>query len=213
MPTKTKETTAKKKASVKKEETVKKTAKKAEAIAEKVEKVEKEEVIAKKEPEVKAEEAVAEVLDFSNATVIIDGEEMTTEPTDKNAKYFSGVGRRKSASARVLLFTRGTKEFIVNGKDYKEYFQTFDLQQKAIGSLNKMKSLERFRVMVKVSGGGLTGQAEAIRLAIARALIDFSVDYRKRLKKAGFLTRDSRVKERKKPGLKGARRAPQFSKR
>jgi small subunit ribosomal protein S9 len=149
----------------------------------------------------------------TSTSVIIDGEEFATEPTDKNAKYFAGVGRRKNASARALLFTRGAKEFIVNGKDYKQYFQTFDLQQKAVGSLNKMKSLERFRVMVKVQGGGLTGQAEAIRLAIARALIDFSVDYRKRLKKAGFLTRDSRRKERKKPGLKRARRAPQFSKR
>jgi len=212
MPTKTKETTTKKKASVKKEETPKKSVKKTEAVVEK-EEVIAEEVIVEKKPAVKVEEVVLESTELSNGPVIIDGEEITTEPTDKNAKYFSGVGRRKSASARALLFTRGAKEFMVNGKDYKEYFQTFDLQQKATGSLNKMKSLERFRVMVKVSGGGLTGQAEAIRLAIARALMDFSIDYRKRLKKAGFLTRDSRVKERKKPGLKGARRAPQFSKR
>ncbi|MFA5248986.1 MAG: 30S ribosomal protein S9 [Candidatus Paceibacterota bacterium] len=138
---------------------------------------------------------------------------MAPEPTDKTAKFFAGVGRRKTSSARALLFTRGAKEFIVNDKDYKQYFQIYDLQQKATASLNKMKSLERFRVMVRVRGGGLSSQAEAIRLAVARALINFSIDYRKRLKKAGFLTRDSRRKERKKPGLKGARKAPQFSKR
>lgn len=202
MPTKPKEKTAKKKAPAKKEETVKKPAKKTAA---------KEAVVEEKKT-FAVPAAEPEVLEIATS-VIIDGEEFATEPTDKNAKYFAGVGRRKNASARALLFTRGAKEFIVNGKDYKQYFQTFDLQQKSAGSLNKMKSLERFRVMVKVQGGGLTGQAEAIRLAIARALIDFSLDYRKRLKKAGFLTRDSRRKERKKPGLKRARRAPQFSKR
>jgi small subunit ribosomal protein S9 len=208
MPTKPKETAAKKKVPAKKEETVKKVAKK-EAVVE-----EKKIAVSVAEPEVSEKKnAKLEIPEILATSVIIDGEEFAIEPTDKNAKYFAGVGRRKTASARVLLFTRGIKEFIVNGKDYKQYFQTFDLQQKAIGSLNKMKSLERFRVMVKVQGGGLAGQAEAIRLAIARALIDFSVDYRKRLKKAGFLTRDSRRKERKKPGLKGARRAPQFSKR
>ncbi len=208
MPTKPKETAAKKKVPAKKEETVKKVAKK-EAVVE-----EKKIAVPVAEPKVSEKTAAKiEIPEISATSVIIDGEEFAIEPTDKNAKYFSGVGRRKTASARALLFTRGIKEFIVNGKDYKQYFQTFDLQQKAIGSLNKMKSLERFRVMVKVQGGGLTGQAEAIRLAIARALIDFSIDYRKRLKKAGFLTRDSRRKERKKPGLKGARRAPQFSKR
>ena len=208
MPTKPKETAAKKKVPVKKEETVKRVAKK-EAVIE-----EKKIVVPVAEPEVSEKTAAKpEICEISATSVIIDGEEFAIEPTDKNAKYFAGVGRRKTASARALLFTRGIKEFIINGKDYKQYFQTFDLQQKAIGSLNKMKSLERFRVMAKVQGGGLAGQAEAIRLAIARALIDFSVDYRKRLKKAGFLTRDSRRKERKKPGLKGARRAPQFSKR
>jgi len=208
MPTKTKETTTKRKAPAKKEEAVKKTAKKPE-IAE-----EKEVVAEVKEetPEMEAVEVV-ESTELSNAPVIIDGEEIAPEPTDKTAKFFAGVGRRKSASARALLFTRGAKEFIVNEKDYKQYFQTYDLQQKATASLNKMKSLERFRVMVKVNGGGLSAQAEAIRLAVARALINFSVDYRKRLKKAGFLTRDARIKERKKPGLKRARRAPQFSKR
>ena len=205
MPTKTKETITKKKAPAKKEEAVKKIAKKPEI----VEEVEVEVVV----EEVKEETPEIESTELSNAPVIIDGEEIAPEPTDKTAKFFAGVGRRKTASARALLFTRGAKEFIVNSKDYKQYFQIYDLQQKATASLNKMKSLERFRVMVKVSGGGLSAQAEAIRLAVARALINFSIDYRKRLKKAGFLTRDSRRKERKKPGLKGARKAPQFSKR
>lgn len=200
MPTKPKETKTKKKIPAKKTETVKKAVKKEEAVEE-------------KKAAVSAVKKIAEVPEKKTNSVMIDGEEFATEPTDKNAKYFAGLGRRKNASARVLLFTRGNKKFIVNGKEYKEYFQNFDLQQKATGSLNKMKSLERFRITAKVQGGGLSGQAEAVRLAIARALIVFSADYRKRLKKAGFLTRDSRRKERKKPGLKRARKAPQFSKR
>ena len=209
MPTKTKETITKKKAPAKKEEAVKKIAKKPEIVEEVEVEVEIEAVI----EEAKEEVPEIESTELSNAPVIIDGEEIAPEPTDKTAKFFAGVGRRKTASARALLFTRGAKEFIVNDKDYKQYFQIYDLQQKATASLNKMKSLERFRVMVRVRGGGLSAQAEAIRLAVARALINFSIDYRKRLKKAGFLTRDSRRKERKKPGLKGARKAPQFSKR
>jgi small subunit ribosomal protein S9 len=197
MPTKPKETKTTKKAPAKKKEAVKKPVVK-QPVAE-----EKKAAAAVVEPEI-SEKA---------KSVIIDGEEFTAEPTDKDARYFAGLGRRKNASARVLLFTKGNKEFIINGKDYKDYFQTFDLQEKAAGALNKMKSLERFKITADVRGGGLTGQAEAIRLAIARALIVFSADYRKRLKKAGFLTRDSRKKERKKPGLKRARKAPQFSKR
>ncbi|PIR02855.1 MAG: 30S ribosomal protein S9 [Candidatus Nealsonbacteria bacterium CG_4_9_14_3_um_filter_35_11] len=135
------------------------------------------------------------------------------EPTLKPPKYFEATGRRKTATSRVRLFTQGEKGLIVNNKDYQGYFFTFELQQIAVAALNKMKSLDRFRVLVKVRGGGLHSQAEATRYGIAQALVKFNPDYRKRLKKAGFLTRDPRKKERKKFGLKGARRAPQWSKR
>ena len=131
----------------------------------------------------------------------------------KPARYFEAVGRRKTAIARVRLFTKGEKEILVNEKPYKEYFPELELQQIVTASLEKMKVLDKFRVIVKVKGGGFHSQAEAIRHGIARALLLFNPDFRKRLKKAGYLTRDARMRERKKFGLKRARRAPQWSKR
>jgi small subunit ribosomal protein S9 len=128
-------------------------------------------------------------------------------------KYFEAVGRRKTAVARVRLFTKGKKEFLVNGKSLSEYFPTLELQQIVHDSLERMKSIDRFRVTVKVKGGGVHAQAEAIRHGLARALVLFNPDYRKRLKRVGFLTRDPRMRERKKFGLKRARRAPQWQKR
>ncbi len=133
--------------------------------------------------------------------------------TVKTARYFEAVGRRKTAIARIRLFTQGEKELLVNGKPYKIYFSDLENQRTAISSLDKMKSLSRFSVLSKVKGGGLHAQAEAIRHGIARALLKFNPDFRKKLKKAGFLTRDSRTRERKKFGLKRARRAPQWRKR
>lgn len=127
-------------------------------------------------------------------------------------RYFEAVGRRKTSVARVRLFTKGN-EFIVNEKDWKVYFPTADLQKIAEEAIKKMKLVERFRVSVKVKGGGSHSQAEAVRHGVARALILINPDFRKRLKKAGFLTRDPRMKERKKFGLKRARRAPQWTKR
>ncbi len=127
--------------------------------------------------------------------------------------YWEAVGRRKTARARVRLFTKGDKGFLVNSKPLAEYFPYHRFQSIAAEALQKMKSLERFRVSAKVSGGGPNAQAEAIRHGIARALVLFNPDFRKRLKRAGFLTRDPRMKERKKFGLKGARRAPQWAKR
>jgi small subunit ribosomal protein S9 len=131
----------------------------------------------------------------------------------KNNKYFEEVGKRKTAKARVRLFTRGEKAFIVNDKTYKEYFPTLDLQKIASASLDKMKLLERFRIQAIVRGGGTRAQAEAVRHAIAKILVQVNPIFRKRLKKHGFLTRDSRMRERKKFGLKRARRAPQWKKR
>ncbi len=128
-------------------------------------------------------------------------------------KYFEAVGRRKTAVARIRLFTRGEKTLLINKKPFNVYFPTLELQQIAQSSLKKMKSLDRFRVSIIVRGGGLHAQAEAIRHGIARALILFNPDYRKRLRRVGFLTRDPRMRERKKFGLKRARRAPQWQKR
>jgi small subunit ribosomal protein S9 len=127
--------------------------------------------------------------------------------------YWAAIGRRKTATARVRLFTKGDKSIIVNGKPYGNYFPYPQMQQTAREALDLMNSLDRFRVSVKVSGGGLAAQAEAIRHATARALILFNQDFRKRLKRAGFLTRDPRMKERRKFSLKKARKAPQWAKR
>lgn len=131
----------------------------------------------------------------------------------KKRKYYEAVGRRKTATAIVRLFTKGKKEFLVNGKPVDEYFSTLEMRQIAKSSLKKMKSLDRFRVTVRVKGSGLHAQAEAIRHGTARALVKFNSDYKKRLKRVNFLTRDPRMRERKKPGLKRARRAPQWQKR
>lgn len=126
-------------------------------------------------------------------------------------KYFEAVGRRKTAVARVRLFPK-SEGIIINGKDYKLYFPMSELQNK-IEAPFKLLEAEPFQVSVKVKGGGLNAQAEAIRHGISRALLLFNQSFKKRLRTLGFLTRDSRMKERKKYGLKGARRAPQWSKR
>jgi len=135
------------------------------------------------------------------------------KPLLKPQKYWEAVGRRKTAVARVRLFAKGEKEILVNKKPYQQYFSNLELWQIVTAPLSKMKSLERFRVLAKIRGGGFHAQAEAVRHGIARALVEFNPDFRKRLRKSGFLTRDSRMRERKKFGLKRARRAPQWKKR
>jgi len=131
----------------------------------------------------------------------------------KLPKYYEAVGRRKTSVARIRLFTQGDKTIIVNGKSYKEYFPDLDLQQIVDVALDRMKALDKFMISVKVRGGGIHSQAEAIRHGISRTLVKFNPDFRKRLRRAGYLTRDPRMRERKKFGLKRARRAPQWSKR
>lgn len=134
------------------------------------------------------------------------------KPKEKD-KYLEAVGKRKTAVARVRIFTRGERAFLVNQKPLEKYFPIVDLQKIAQASLDKMKCLDKFRVETLVKGGGLSSQAEAIRHGTARALTLFNLDFKKRLRRAGFLTRDSRMRERKKFGLKRARRAPQWQKR
>ena len=126
---------------------------------------------------------------------------------------YLGTGRRKEAVARVFLRPNGTGKIVVNGKDLKEYMPSEVLQMEVRSPLELTNTLDQFDVLVNVQGGGFTGQAGAIRHGITRALMEASEDYRPALKAAGYVTRDPRAKERKKYGLKKARRAPQFSKR
>ena len=128
------------------------------------------------------------------------------------ATQFYGTGRRKKSIARVYL-TPGTGKITVNKRDIEEYFGLETLKVVVRQPLTATETLDKFDVTVIVRGGGFTGQAGAIRHGIARALCKADGEYRPTLKKAGYLTRDPRMKERKKPGLKAARRAPQFSKR
>jgi len=131
----------------------------------------------------------------------------------KPDRYFEAIGRRKTAVARVRLFTRGEKAFLINGKPHQEYFLLEEDRQLATSSMKKMKCLDKFRVSITVKGGGRHAQAEAVRHGTARVLVDFNNNFRKRLRKAGYLTRDPRMRERKKFGLKRARKSPQWSKR
>ena len=126
-------------------------------------------------------------------------------------KYY-GTGRRKSSIARVYLVP-GTGKVTINKRDMDEYFGLETLKLIVRQPLEATSNTDKFDVLVNVRGGGFTGQAGAIRHGISRALLQVDAEYRPTLKKAGFLTRDPRMKERKKPGLKAARRAPQFSKR
>ena len=136
--------------------------------------------------------------------------------TTKNAKaklvQFLGTGRRKSSVARVRLLP-GSGKFTINGLDINEYFQLETLKLIARQSIVLVGAENKYDVIVNVNGGGLTGQAGAILHGISRALVEADEQTKSEIKKAGFLTRDSRKKERKKYGLKKARKAPQFSKR
>ena len=126
--------------------------------------------------------------------------------------YYYGTGRRKNAIARVRL-TEGSGKITINGKDIEEFFGMETLKVIARQPLTVTNTTSKDDVIVKVTGGGFTGQAGAIRHGIARALNEANIEFRPALKQNGFLTRDPRMKERKKYGLKKARKAPQFSKR
>ncbi len=130
-----------------------------------------------------------------------------------DTQYYEGVGRRKAATARVRLHSGSGGNFTVNDKPLPDYF-TRSIDQFQVNEALQVTGTEgRFDVTVKVNGGGVTGQAGAVRLGIARALLKADPDYRKTLREHGMLTRDPRAKERKKPGLKRARKAPQYTKR
>ncbi len=126
--------------------------------------------------------------------------------------YFYGTGRRKSSVARVRVYS-GTGKIIINNRDIDDYFGLETLKLIVRQPLGLTATEGKFDIVCRVAGGGVTGQAGAIRHGLSRALLQFDEELRPTLKKAGLLTRDPRMKERKKYGLKGARRAPQFSKR
>ena len=127
--------------------------------------------------------------------------------------YKYDTGRRKSSVARVHLFENGTGAITINGRDIDDYFGLETLKMVVRQPLNTTSTLGKVDIVATVEGGGVSGQAGALRHGISRALLQVNPDFRPILKKAGFLTRDPRMKERKKYGLKAARRAPQFSKR
>jgi len=137
---------------------------------------------------------------------------MVDNNQNKKEDLIRTVGRRKTASARVRIFS-GKGEITVNDKTYKEYFPYFEWQDMITAPLKDVKKSDKLDVTVKVQGGGPKGQAKAVQHGIARGLAKYDEELKKVLKVKGYLTRDARVKERKKPGLKKARRAPQWSKR
>jgi small subunit ribosomal protein S9 len=128
-------------------------------------------------------------------------------------QFYEGIGRRKESTARVRLMS-GSGQFMVNGKSLGEYFTRLGDTKTVLAPLSAAdEDQAKFDLTVVVKGGGVTGQAEAVQLGLARALIKFDPDLRPALRRGGYLTRDARVKERKKPGLKRARKAPTYTKR
>ena len=128
-------------------------------------------------------------------------------------RYIETVGRRKTANARVRLYSSKDNAILVNDKDYKDYFSTIELQSIVESALKEMNVANKFKITIRTNGGGIHAQAEAVRHGIARALVEINADARKKLRRIGYLTRDPRMRERKKPGLKRARKAPQWAKR
>jgi small subunit ribosomal protein S9 len=132
---------------------------------------------------------------------------------ENRGTYYYGTGRRKTAVARVRLYPNGDGAMIVNGRDAAQYFGQQRLVAEARAPLRLLELTGRFDIVIKTAGGGISGQAGAVRHGVARALVRSDEELKPALRKAGFLTRDSRVKERKKYGLKRARKAPQYTKR
>jgi small subunit ribosomal protein S9 len=153
--------------------------------------------------------SIAKTKKSAKATKAVEEKKVSKK---KNG-YLATIGRRKTSAARVRISEQGEKVFTVNGKPCFSYFPTLDLQQIVSAPLEKTECQNRFNIEVRVVGGGFHSQAEAVRHGLTRALVLFDPEFRNDLKKFGFLTRDSRMRERKKFGLKRARKAPQWAKR
>ncbi|MEK7641531.1 MAG: 30S ribosomal protein S9 [Patescibacteria group bacterium] len=136
---------------------------------------------------------------------------MTAKTT--TTKYFEAVGRRKTAIARVRMFPGTKAGFEINGKELEAYFPVKEMQMNVTDPLTNAKAAEKFHITVKLVGGGISAQSEAVRHGISRALLIYDIELRGKLKKLGFLRRDPRAKERRKFGFKKARKSPQWSKR
>lgn len=132
---------------------------------------------------------------------------------EEYGQYYEGIGRRKAASARVRIYPGGNGNVVINDIDGKAYLDRLGDFEAAMAPLEMLGQMGSFNITVKVNGGGITGQADAIKLGVARALLKMDENLRPQLRRGGFLTRDARVKERKKPGLKRARKAPTYTKR
>ena len=132
---------------------------------------------------------------------------------DKVGKYIETVGRRKTSVARVRITEASKNSITVNNREFENYFTTKELRNTVNEPISKLKIGIKFNITAKLDGGGINSQSEALRLGISRALIIYNIEYRKKLKQLGFLKRDPRAKERRKFGLKKARKAPQWSKR
>lgn len=130
-----------------------------------------------------------------------------------SAQYYEGIGRRKQATARVRLFPGGTGNVVINDKDGSEYMSRFGDLEILLEPLRVIGQERNYNVSVHVSGGGVSGQRDAIQLGLARAILKLDPDFKSQLRQFELLTRDARVKERKKPGLKRARKAPTYTKR
>jgi len=130
-----------------------------------------------------------------------------------SAQYYEGIGRRKAATARVRLFPGGTGNLVINEKEGRDYLPREGDVEILLEPLTTIGQEDGYDISVHVNGGGVSGQRDAIKLGVARALLEIDPDLRPRLKAGGYLTRDPRVKERKKPGLKRARKAPTYTKR
>jgi small subunit ribosomal protein S9 len=161
----------------------------------------------KKAPRAKAKTEETEPTDA------VASEEAVATVAGKGGSYLYAIGRRKTSIAKVRVIKNGKGTMTVNGRPAQEYFTTYELRNMIVAPLKMAGQETALDVSADVVGGGIRGQAEAMRLGISRALIELNPTFRKTLKKLGYLTRDPRAKERKKPGLKKARRAPQWSKR
>lgn len=175
---------------------------------------------------VKKEQKIEEAAQSDLNIIANESGELLPEAEEKNSldgkgHYYESIGRRKESIARVRLFTRKSADEVqsdkalitVNGKDYTDYFRDTFLASLVEEPLRRLKSLNRFKALVHVRGGGISGQAQAVTHGISRALEKFDANFRKKLKKSGLLKRDPRAKERRKYGLKKARKAPQWRKR
>lgn len=168
---------------------------------------------AKRRVAVKAVKKVIKVPVEKPEPAIVEKPEEAPADDKKKIEYLVGIGRRKSARARVLVFKNGEGRFTINNKDFKQYFPTLDLQERVLAPFKVVGQMDRLELTAKVEGGGVSEQADAVRHGASRALLLFNPNFKKPLKKAGLLTRDPRKKERKKPGLKRARKRPQWAKR